>query len=493
MPGVEGVSSESLVQALDQPLALVDVEGRIRMANVAFRRTFGGLDRSFEGVGIGELVNAEDREAFRSLFGESGPRQSLVKAERNEGTMFHFQARAASVGEGIYLLSVSHLDEPGSRLIPDGLFQHAVESANDAIIITTPQLNDLNPMIQYVNSAFTRMTGYSVEEVVGKTPRILQGPKTSRALMERLRRDLEKTGFFVGETINYRKDGTEYAVEWRISPLQSENGETTHWVAIQRDATERVRQEERIKALNEELEKRVQERTNELQAANRELETFNYSVSHDLRAPLRSILGFGSALKEDYGDQLGADGLDYIERMTKAARRMDELITAILGLSRLARAKMTRSTVDISEIAQAVGRDQSKTYPSVDFSVQEGIVANADPGLARAVVGNLLENAFKFSARGDSPEVRVETEERDGRTYVKVADNGIGFDPKYTERIFESFERLHTEAEYPGTGIGLATVLRVVRRHGGDVIGESVPGKGATFLVWFGEPDASDS
>ncbi|CAN5412208.1 hypothetical protein BH11ARM2_BH11ARM2_15030 [soil metagenome] len=246
---------------------------------------------------------------------------------------------------------------------------------------------------------------------------------------------------------------------------------------------------EKIRAVNEELERRVQVRTTELQAANRELETFNYSVSHDLRAPIRTILGFGSALVEDYGDSLGEDGLDYIDRMNRAARRIDELITAILGLSRLSRAKMLRANTNLSEIARSVGRDQEKIYPNAKLIVEEGINANADPGLARAIIANLIENGFKFTSRSESPEVWVSTEERNGRIYLKVSDNGIGFDPKYKERIFESFERLQRESDYPGTGIGLSTVLRAVRRHGGEVIAEGVPDGGATFLVWFGEQE----
>jgi len=188
------------------------------------------------------------------------------------------------------------------------VLQHAIEAANDAIIITTADLDQPGPVIVYVNPGFERMTGWTRDEVIGKSPRILQGPRTDQNLLRRLRNDLETDQTFFGETFNYRKDGSEYVVEWRISPIRNRAGEVTHWVAIQRDVTNRIEYEK-------ELERRVSERT-------RELEGFTYTVSHDFRGPLRAIMSASMILIEDYGERLDAEGKLELQRQSNAAKKL---------------------------------------------------------------------------------------------------------------------------------------------------------------------------
>ncbi len=230
----------------------------------------------------------------------------------------------------------------------------------------------------------------------------------------------------------------------------------------------------------------------DVERKNKELEAFSYSVSHDLRAPLRSIDGFSQALLEDYGPQLDATGQDYLRRVRAAAQRMGELIDDLLHLSRVSRAEMRHDRVDLSELARIVAAELRKRHPDRDVvvSVQDGLVANGDARLMRVVLENLLGNAWKFTAK--SPRASIEFGARVGKgegerqTVYFVRDNGAGFDMAYAGKLFAPFQRLHAESDFPGTGIGLATVQRVVDRHGGRIWAESGVGQGTTLLWTLG-------
>lgn len=247
----------------------------------------------------------------------------------------------------------------------------------------------------------------------------------------------------------------------------------------QRELEERRRAEERVRDLNENLERLVRERTTELEASNRELEAFCYSVSHDLRAPLRSVDGFSKAVIEDYGEHLYPDGIHYLGRVRAAARRMDELITALLSLSRLTRAEIHREPVNLTDIAEDIAAEvhAEPGAKAVEFTIAPDLRAEADAKMVRIVLDNLVANAVKFSARSERPQVEIG--KKDGAFFVR--DNGVGFNPQYSRKLFAPFERLHSADEFPGSGIGLATVQRVVARHGGRVWAESEEGRGATF------------
>ena len=236
----------------------------------------------------------------------------------------------------------------------------------------------------------------------------------------------------------------------------------------------------------DELERLVRERTEAFERSNRELESFAYSVSHDLRSPLRSVLGYSAALEEDFGDRLTGDAKDYLRRITAAAHRMDKLITAILGFSRISRAPLDRARVNLSDLAEAVNAELARHHPGAISLVQPELVVQADPALLRVVLTNLLDNAYKFSSRSDTPRVEVGRSDDAAGRPIFVRDNGVGFEPKFAEKIFEPFERLYTEDEFPGTGIGLFNVRRIVERHGGTIWTESAPGEGATFFFTLG-------
>lgn len=250
------------------------------------------------------------------------------------------------------------------------------------------------------------------------------------------------------------------------------------------DLRERTRVEGEIMRLNHNLERMVRDRTHELEAANQELEAFCYSVSHDLRTPLRSVDGFSKALLDDYGEAIGDEGREHVRRVRAASRRMDELITALLTLSRLTRAELTLADVDVSQMASEIAAEHARTRERTQLSVQAGMRAHADPKTLRVVLDNLIGNAFKFSEPVASP--RVEVGQDESGTFF-VQDNGVGFNPQYAAKLFQPFERLHSEREFPGSGIGLATVHRIIQRHGGRVWAESQPGQGAKFMFTLAE------
>jgi PAS domain S-box-containing protein len=268
------------------------------------------------------------------------------------------------------------------------------------------------------------------------------------------------------------------------TPLLTEDGTMSGTVHVARDITERKQAEVEVKKLNENLNNSVIQ----LEAANRELEAFSYSVSHDLRAPLRSIAGFSHALLEDYEDRLDAEGRDCLDRIVTNTQRMGQLIDDLLKLSRVTRAEMEQERVNMSEMAAKVAARLRMSQPErqVEFIVPDDIIANGDEQLLRLVLENLFDNAFKFTAKQPAAIIEFGVTDQDSDRVYFVRDNGAGFDMAYNGKLFQPFQRLHSLHEFGGTGIGLATVRRIINRHGGRVWIEGAPGNGAT--VYFTLP-----
>jgi len=252
---------------------------------------------------------------------------------------------------------------------------------------------------------------------------------------------------------------------------------------LEKEIAERRRIEEEMTQLNIDLERRVRERTSQLEMTNSELESFCYSVSHDLRAPLRAIDGFSQALAEELPEQLSDGAQRHFDRIRAATQRMGQLIEDLLNLSKVSRGALEFREVDLSAIANQVVRDLTAQDPArkVDVSVWEGMKVNGDARLLRAAFENLLGNAWKFTGKAAAARIEIGTMREGGRSVFFVRDNGAGFDMAYADKLFGAFQRLHGTTEFPGTGIGLATVQRIVHRHGGRIWADAAPGRGAVF------------
>lgn len=258
---------------------------------------------------------------------------------------------------------------------------------------------------------------------------------------------------------------------------------------LERSQNELRESEENYRLLSAELDNRVQQRTAELAQANRDMESFSYSVSHDLRAPLRHIDGFSRVLLEDYADQLDSQGKGYLNRICAGANRMGQLIDDLLQLSSVSRNELQRRPVSLSNIARIIVTELKQIYPArdVECAVARGVQAVGDPALLQVVLQNLLGNAWKYTGKEAHPVIEFGVAERDDAPAFFVRDNGVGFDMAHVDKLFHPFQRLHGMDEFEGTGIGLATVRRVVERHGGRVWAEARPGEGATFYFTLGE------
>jgi signal transduction histidine kinase len=259
------------------------------------------------------------------------------------------------------------------------------------------------------------------------------------------------------------------------------------------DVTEKRLAEGALGRLNDELEARVRQRTTQLEAANAEMEAFCYSVSHDLRAPLRAIDGFARELLQDYADRVDETGRHYLQRVRANSQRMAQLLDDLLQLSRLSRSEMAVGLVDVTALAHEVAAELRQREPDrrVDLRVEPGLTARGDARLLRVALENLLGNAWKFTSKKAEATVEVGRRQDDSGLAFYVRDDGAGFDPQYASKLFGAFQRLHHEREFPGTGIGLAIVQRVVHRHGGRVWAEGAVGMGATFSFTLPDGDGS--
>ena len=374
------------------------------------------------------------------------------------------------------------------------LLETAVSRLNDIVLITEAEpFDEPGPRIVFVNDAFERRTGYSREEAIGQTPRILQGPNTQRAELKRIGCALRKWQPVRTELINYTKSGQEFWLELDIVPIANAKGWYTHWVAVERDITQRKQAQIEVLELNAQLENRVQVRTAQLEAVNRELEAFSYSVSHDLRSPLNTVNGFGQLLQKSNANNLNDKGKHYLNRIRAGTQQMGELIEGLLSLAKLSRNALHLGTVDLSAVAVRVEQELREREPErqVTLHIQPGLNVRGDATLLLLVMQNLLSNAWKYTSKQADARIDVGYQQTaEGETVYFVRDNGAGFDMAHADKLFGAFQRLHAPSDFAGTGVGLANVRRVIERHGGRVWAEGHLHEGATFFFTVDCPDA---
>lgn len=359
------------------------------------------------------------------------------------------------------------------------LLEAAVFEAKEAVLITDAELDRPGPRIKYVNEGFEAMTGYAAEEVIGKTPRLLQGPKTDRAVLNELRACLERGDSFAGETINYHKDGTPFHLEWSISPVRDpQDGQITHYVAVERDITERKQAEQRM---HDALEK-------ERELSNLK-SRFVSMASHELRTPLATIQSSAELvdlfINRGKTDKIGKHLYRIQDNVDKMAGLLEDVL--VFGRAEQGQLPFRPEEIDlvlvsrelIDEIRQGIGADHDLAVEGLD----EPLVVEADVQLFRLVVNNLLSNAIKYSPAGSR--VDIHFERADGSVHVRVADEGIGIPESDLDRLFEPFHRAENVGTTSGTGLGLAIVKEAAEVHGGSVAVETAEGEGTRFTVRF--------
>jgi len=467
----------------DYAIYMLDPEGHVRSWNAGARQIKGYTESEILGQHSSRFYTPEDVAAGRpdaSLQAAAAHGQFAEEAwrVRKDGSRFWADIvinavrddRGALVGFAKVTRDLTERKRAEQALrASEERFRILAATANDAILSA-----DSHGNITYFNPGAERIFGFTAEEVSGRPLTTLMPERFQDAHHAGLARYLA-TGEprVIGRTVELagrRKDGTEFPLELSLAAWKQ--GADVAFTAIIRDITARKEAEDTLRRYASQLE-----------AANHELEAFSYSVSHDLRAPLRSLDGFSQALLEDYHDRLDDTGRDFLQRVRAASQRMATLIDDLLSLSRVTRGELQVREVDLSALAGAAAAELQKSDPEreVSFTIAPDLVVRADPGLLRIVLQNLLANAWKFTGKCPRARVEVGSMAHDGRRAFFVRDDGAGFDMAYAAKLFGAFQRLHASDEFPGSGIGLATVQRIIHRHGGQVWAEGTPGRGATF------------
>jgi PAS domain S-box-containing protein len=360
-------------------------------------------------------------------------------------------------------------------------FRLLVESLKDYAVF----LLDIGGRVLTWNPGAERLKGFKEPEIVGRHfSKFFTAEEIVRNYPDQLLASAAENGQARHEGWRIRKDGARFWAEVLITALRDSQGQLVGFADICRDVTEQKRAEEQIQKLNSSLETKVRERTAELDAANRELEAFTYSVAHDLRGPLRGLRGMLDILQGETRDRLPSEALDYLGRGTSCADRMGRLIDDLLNLSKVGRSGLRWTEVDLNRlVAEVIADLENETKGRrISWQIDPLPSVQGDPGLLKQVYANLISNAVKYSAHADPARICASHRDDHGQLVLLVSDNGVGFDMKYSAKLFEPFTRLHEGQGFAGNGVGLAIVERIVRKHGGKVWAEGRPGEGAAFF-----------
>ena len=495
----------SIVDNLSEGVIVADAQGNLLYISPAARE--------IQGLGLQSMTEEEWRAHFQVLDADTGqplarervPLQRALQGEENATANVRIMAshytreRNLSVSarpvrdrDGKLLGAMLFMRDIGRELQMDAerrrseqRFRLIVEAAQEGIWTL-----DTEYRTSYVNRYMADMLGYTVEEMLGQPVLEFVVEDNHEDALASLAQRRQSRARVHDRQLRHKQGH----IVWTLissNPMNDEEGRFKGVLATVTDITLRREAEQRVRELNQELERRIAERTAQLEFSNRELEAFAYSVAHDLRAPLRSISNFTVALTEDCSGTLDDTGQDYLRRIRGASQRMSELIDGILALSRVSRTELQLMEVNLSALARSIAEQLQRWQPErqARFTLQPGLVDQGDAQLLRSVLENLLGNAWKFTR--ERAEARIEfgvlPGPGTGRVYF-VRDNGAGFDMEYQAKLFGVFQRLHTQQEFEGTGVGLATVQRILRRHGGRIWAEGRVGQGATFFFTLHDP-----
>jgi PAS domain S-box-containing protein len=480
----------SLIEASLDPLVTISAEGRITDVNQATELVTGIPREQLIGTDFSDYFteSGKAREGYRKVFSEGSVRDYPLSLRHTSGR----------ITEVLYNAAV-YKDESGAVL---GVFaaardvtaqKQASQYARSLIEASLDPLVTISPdgKISDANEATVRVTGVPREKLIGSDfSNYFTEPEKAREGYQRVFSE----GFATDYPLTIRHaNGRLTDVLYNASVYTDSGGNVLGVFAAARDITARKRAEEEIRRLNQDLERRVAERTGELAAANRELEAFTYSVSHDLRAPLRQVDGFSQILLEEFGPQLEKAAQHHLQRIRDGTRQMGKLVDDLLNLSRVGRQEMSLRVTRLNPLIEEVlvQFEPQMQGRKIEWQIGELPSLECDPTLLKQVLANLLSNALKFTRPRERAVIEVGMSTQDGQAVIFVRDNGVGFSMKYVDKLFGVFQRLHRAEDFEGTGVGLATVQRIIHKHGGRVWAEGEPDNGATFYFTLGIPETS--
>ena len=486
------LSYRRLFEAARDGILLLDVDtGRITDVNPFLVELLGFSHDEMVGKTVGELSPFKDVVSNQAML-ERLQKDGYVRYENLPLETRDGRKKAVEFVSNVYqagdkkVIQCNVRDITERKQVELALIRLAaiVESSDDAIMG-----KDLNGIITSWNKGAEKIFGYTTVEMVGTSiMRLIPADRKDEENhgLENIKRGKSVEHF---ETLRQIKDGRLINVAVTVSAIRDTNGQIIGVSKVAHDITDRKMAEEKIRQLNVELEQRVIERTAQLEAANKELEAFSYSISHDLRAPLRAVNGFAGIVLEDFGPQLPEEGRNYLGRIRAGALRMGELIDDLLAFSRLSRQSVNWQNVNTIKLVQNVLDELKPQSAGRQLEIQIGNlpVCHGDPALLKQIWVNLISNAIKYTCGREPGIIEIGCARENNENVFFVRDNGAGFDMQYANKLFGVFQRLHRADEFEGTGVGLAIVQRIVHRHGGRVWAKAEVNRGATFYFTIGE------